>query len=196
MNKQPEVTAKTRQSFIDAFLELYKEKSIEKISINEITRIAGKNRSTFYNYFKDVYDLLEQIENELVENIFSDIEKKRKEMGIDISVTPTFEEIYQVLSPAFLKYEEKLYALIGPDGDPHFADHLRSRFSKSLDILPFLPKDTPHKDYIATHVYTSIISMLTHWHQNGKDLSEKEFIQLVQKLTAFGVIGYISDLEN
>ena len=36
MKKQPEITDKTRQAFIEVFCELYSQKPIEKISIQEI----------------------------------------------------------------------------------------------------------------------------------------------------------------
>ena len=66
MNKQPEVTAQTKQNLIDAFWSLYCEKRIEKITVKEITQMAGYNRGTFYEYFTDVYDVLDQIELSLV----------------------------------------------------------------------------------------------------------------------------------
>ena len=49
--------------------ELYRTKPVEKITVSEITRKAGYNRATFYDYFLDVYDLLEQIEEELINHI-------------------------------------------------------------------------------------------------------------------------------
>jgi AcrR family transcriptional regulator len=61
MNRQPEITAQTRQNLIDAFWSLYCEKRIEKITVKEITIKAGYNRGTFYEYFVDVYDVFETI---------------------------------------------------------------------------------------------------------------------------------------
>ena len=58
MKKQPEKTAKTKQIFVDVFCKLYTQKPFEKILVQEITNKAGYNRSTFYEYFSDMYDLL------------------------------------------------------------------------------------------------------------------------------------------
>ena len=69
MNKQPEITAKTRRNIMDAFWLLYSQMDIDKITVGAITKKAGYNRSTFYAYFTDIYDLLDQIENEMVENL-------------------------------------------------------------------------------------------------------------------------------
>jgi len=51
MKKQPEITEKTKQSFISVFCELYCQKPIEKITVQEIANKSGYNRSTFYQDF-------------------------------------------------------------------------------------------------------------------------------------------------
>ena len=48
MKKQPELTAQTKQNLMEAFWQLYCQKSVEKVSVKEITAKAGYNRSTFY----------------------------------------------------------------------------------------------------------------------------------------------------
>ena len=82
-NKQPEITAQTKRNLQDAFWALYAEKPIAKISIKEITDRAGYNRGTFYLYYKDVYDILGRIEQELLEKIGALIEERLiKEHGV------------------------------------------------------------------------------------------------------------------
>ena len=69
MKKHPEITAATKEAFIDAFCILSKRKSFEKITIQELSRKAGFNRCTFYQYFADIYELLEHIENIVVAHV-------------------------------------------------------------------------------------------------------------------------------
>ncbi|MFD1907900.1 TetR/AcrR family transcriptional regulator [Paenibacillus rhizoplanae] len=69
MNKQPQVTEKTRQRFIEVFVSYTAKKPIEKISIQEIANRSGYNRSTFYQYFTDIYELLDAVENNLLHDI-------------------------------------------------------------------------------------------------------------------------------
>jgi len=75
MNKQPEITDATRAALKSAFISLAMEQSIRKISIKEITDIAGYSRITFYRYFIDVYDVLESIEDECINSIKKGISK-------------------------------------------------------------------------------------------------------------------------
>lgn len=69
MKKQPHITEQTKNNLRIAFWSLYAQKPIEKISIKEITELAGYNRGTFYLYYNDVYDLLDQIEEEILGKI-------------------------------------------------------------------------------------------------------------------------------
>lgn len=66
MKKRPDLTEATRRRFIEAFCEIYKNKPVEKITVREIAERAGHNRVTFYQYFRDAYDVLEYMENELL----------------------------------------------------------------------------------------------------------------------------------
>lgn len=48
----------TKRILATALKELMKVKSLEKISIRELTDKAGVNRQTFYYHFEDIYELL------------------------------------------------------------------------------------------------------------------------------------------
>ncbi len=63
-------TAKSKQAIEETFFDLLKEKkSLNKITVSEITRIANLGRGTFYLHYQDVYDLYDKIETELFEEI-------------------------------------------------------------------------------------------------------------------------------
>lgn len=57
----------TKRNIEQAFLELYRTKRLEQISISALSEKAGVNRSTFYYYFVDIYDLLEYVENKYID---------------------------------------------------------------------------------------------------------------------------------
>ena len=64
---------KTRNRIMNAFIELLSRKPIEKITIKELADTALISKATFYLHFKDIYDLSEYLENELLESIIKDI---------------------------------------------------------------------------------------------------------------------------
>ena len=61
MNKHQIKSNKTKKKLCDTYLELLKEKEIERITIKEITSRSGYNRGTFYIYYRDVYDMHNKI---------------------------------------------------------------------------------------------------------------------------------------
>lgn len=60
------MSVNTRSALGRALIECLNKKPINKITINDITGACGISRQTFYYYFKDIYDLLEWVfKNEL-----------------------------------------------------------------------------------------------------------------------------------
>ena len=51
----------TKEILAESFQELAAQKRIDKITITEITSNCGMSQPTFYNHFKDKYDLIEWI---------------------------------------------------------------------------------------------------------------------------------------
>ena len=51
----------TKRVIIDSFKELASKKNTSDITVKEITDKCGLKRQTFYNHFKDKYDLIKWI---------------------------------------------------------------------------------------------------------------------------------------
>lgn len=59
---------RTRQAIIESFQKLVSQKSFDKITVDMILQDAEVSRATFYRYFKDKYDVMNQIHIIKVEN--------------------------------------------------------------------------------------------------------------------------------
>lgn len=57
----------TKMMIQNSFMQLVKEKPFGKIKLKEVCALAGINHSTFYRYYKDIYDWKEQIEASCLE---------------------------------------------------------------------------------------------------------------------------------
>lgn len=64
---------KTRSAITNAFLEIRSGKPLEKITIKELCEKALINKSTFYAHFRDIYDLSEYLENEVVLSVIKNL---------------------------------------------------------------------------------------------------------------------------
>nr|MDH3162613.1 TetR/AcrR family transcriptional regulator [Bacillus licheniformis] len=60
---------KTKRAIKEAFLKSLHEKEINKITVSDLSRRADLGRGTFYLHYRDVFDLYEQIENELFDQL-------------------------------------------------------------------------------------------------------------------------------
>ena len=181
MKKQPEITDRTRQKFVDAFWELAKVKPVSKIAVSELTRLAGYNRSTFYEYFLDTDDLLSYVEDKLVDEVK---EVAQKSISDEKPPTDFFRMVFSAMN-------EEIYILLGPNGDSSFLPRVRTELIPiASQYLPIRP-DIKNFDYFVSFVNSAMFGLLEHWHEKNKDLSPEEICEMMQRLVSGGVRGYI-----
>lgn len=70
--------ASAEDIFKDSFIRLLKIKSFHKITITDITKESGLSRTTFYNYYADPYEILEQITDDIILEFYNSSEVKNK----------------------------------------------------------------------------------------------------------------------
>lgn len=63
----------TERAIMQAFLDLLSTKSMDKITVKDIIEKVGINRNTFYYHYEDIYDLIDAIFQQEVENVVSEI---------------------------------------------------------------------------------------------------------------------------
>ena len=67
--------AMTKKFLKDALIEMLKTKDIYHISIRELCERADVNRSTFYKYYGSQFDLLADMESDMIEFIQKTVSK-------------------------------------------------------------------------------------------------------------------------
>lgn len=65
----------TEKVIKDSFLDLLKEKPMDKITVKEITEMADINRATFYAHYCDIAGLIHEIEAEMAQCVINAVEK-------------------------------------------------------------------------------------------------------------------------
>ena len=62
---------RSRRMIRKAFLELIREKELEKITVTEIVKRADLNRSTFYAHYPDIRGVVDEMQEEIFARIFA-----------------------------------------------------------------------------------------------------------------------------
>ena len=176
MKKQPQVTELTKAKIREAFWHLYQQRPIEKISIKEITSLAGYNRGTFYLYYRDVYDLLTQIEEELLGMIRTLIDEMLAQDG-----EPDFERHMSFILQLTRTYEAYVSVLLGDRGDPAFGRKLKAIISPLVEnlLIPDTGCTDKERSLLREFYLSGILAAVSQWISEPDSMPIDQFIQLI-----------------
>ncbi|MBM6774342.1 TetR/AcrR family transcriptional regulator [Olsenella profusa] len=176
MKKQPQVTEQTRANLRAAFWELYAARPIEKISVREITDRAGYNRATFYLYYHDVYEVLEEIESELL-NGLSLLVNDRLMRGEKLDFTQHMGIILQLAQ----RYRGYFAVLIGEQGDPTFSRRFKEVVAPLLErfVLPAEGLTEAERHILLEFYLSGIVAAVSTWLSEDEPMSIDQLISLI-----------------
>ena len=79
VKKEDRRVRRTKKMLTQALTKLMQEKQVKDMTVKELTELADMNRGTFYLYYKDVYDMLERLEDNLFASLDQILEPKTGE---------------------------------------------------------------------------------------------------------------------
>jgi AcrR family transcriptional regulator len=197
MMTQDRRVRKTQQAIKSAFLELLNHETFEKLTVQQLVNKADINRGTFYHYYLDKYDLLEQLENEMIDELQGFIDKqydKEKDntsnnivKNIMIYLIEHIEKNRNFYYIAFRlgkasMIQEKLYMLI--------YNHL-SIYKSTNDTIEDMPFS-----YYMSYVSGAGISLIKHWVQDSNPIPKDELILHFYNIMNSGTASMIQDKMN
>ncbi|MBQ3546110.1 MAG: TetR/AcrR family transcriptional regulator [Lachnospiraceae bacterium] len=169
---------RTRRSIINAFIELRSQKPIEKITIKELAELACINKATFYSHYHDIYDLTEQLENEIINSIVE---------GIPDTVFLNPKEDIEVLFEAFLAKKSLTDILFSGSRSYAFAQKMEQILKKHIYKI-----DSDSEISLEQNILFSVLVQGTfraYWCHSEKDL--KEVIQILGNINDCLVNKYV-----
>ncbi|MBR5329478.1 MAG: TetR/AcrR family transcriptional regulator [Firmicutes bacterium] len=185
MKKQPERTAKTKEIIRNAFWKLYCTNKIEKITIKEISAEADISRSTFYEYFSDIYEVLEEIEDEIMSEITDAMQQMLTSENIEQGVNHIFS-FYQV-------YGEQMAVLLGMNGDQQFYAKLRKSLQLQISKTVQINFEDSKADMLFTVMSSTIFALLQYWYENKDSVELSEVLLTYSKILQEGALPYLRE---
>lgn len=163
-------TKKTIKSIDNAFIQLLKKKSFDKITINEVSKTADINRVTFYNYFIDKCDWFQKYLYKQLE-AFILLEKK-------LDFNSSDEEIYRLFYNAYAQLDEhfdNIYLLLIDRTTPFHQDLETISKQSFQEKLKSINNFSNIELSFETHYYVSIsIGLLEWWIKENRPWSVEQ----------------------
>lgn len=178
-------TRVTKMLIRRAFMDLLKVKPMQSISIKELCEAAGVNRGTFYAHYHSVYDLLKQLEDEMLREIDQALEGLLPPDGRGVSSLRISTELFQCLKDN----ADLCTVTLGEFGDKDFAVELLNRGRQKCveAYLKYFEHATPRMiEYFYAFVSEGCIGLLRHWLRQGMTASAEEVAAMAEKLMLYG----------
>lgn len=186
MDKKSAMSMQTKQKLKETFLELYANRGISNITIGAITKKAGYNRSTFYNYYDDLNSMLDEIEDTVIEQIQTKISEI-----LAVGIPEDVSMVFPLALSVFEEYGNTLYILLGKNGNVAFRKRLKSAVKHSFRDVFAGYVSAEQTEYVLTFIVSSGLGLIEHWYETGKKYSAEDFLRLSQSLIATGLFGQL-----
>jgi len=171
--------SKTENSIKTAFFHLMKKDALNKITVSDICKKADIGRGTFYLHYDDVYDLYENIENELFATL----------VDIFDSAFPTTKvENSEKLTKELTSYIEKnkgVFKILIRSDNGNSMYKLKKLFYQKVfaeDSKILLNKDDYYNMSESIFVVSGIIGILEKWISDGFQKSAEEVASVLNDI--------------
>lgn len=166
--KQDRRIIKSKKAIKKAFMSILATKDINDITIKNIADLADVDRKTVYNYYNGTYEILNEIENEMVSTINDAMESLDLEGNLDQQIS-IFKKITEVINDNFEFYS----ILMKLNYDSQLIKKLISLFSeyakKILNKLK-LPNGVS-AEYASTFIASGVLNTYYKWFNSERSIS-------------------------
>ena len=165
----------TKRLLKDSLVDLLTVKDIYQVSIRELCDNAGVNRSTFYKYYGSQFDLLKEMEQDMIEHITNTLENRWDDVSPETMIG-IFEYLEDNIRLSRL--------LINNNVDPDFPDKL-FRLQPIQDGLVNILKDQFEPcelEYVYTYFTCGCFNFIRKWINKDDRESAGQMTDILLKL--------------
>ena len=179
-DKTSRFAKRTLADFSEKMIAMLADMPLEEMSVQKICDICNYPRSTFYNYFDDIYDLMDYCWIAIMKDM--DIEKY-----LNVQGEQNTEQIFSFLYEYLDRYRPQIYRILSKNGlEGRCMASLRAFMKKQIgQIISKCPgtRDFPVREDIMVDYYAATLEMLLEKCFFAKEqLSKEEALQTVDFL--------------
>ncbi len=187
--KEDRRIARTKKAIKEAFALLLSQKDINEITIKDIADTADINRKTFYSYYAGIYELVDEIENDItrsfeeaiknedMRDFFKNPHKVLKHLDqIASSNRDFYGNLLQMKNPSHLN--SKILGIIKPR-----LEH---------DFMADFPNRDPEKVAIVIdYIFSGVLEVFRRWITVERKMPLAELEETIEKITFTGLQGML-----
>lgn len=172
----------TKNDFRIAFWKLYGRFPIEKISVSELCRVAGYNRTTFYVYYDNINDLL----NHCIDDMLVPIARHADEL--QLYVTPADKGLLERLYLTVIKAYEPRIELLAERHQLYVLERKTKVLVKPVLQSMYAGNTFSEKwlDYLLEYQLDASFGVMSKW-LHEKDMTDQEIVKLLVSCSQCGV---------
>ncbi len=176
---------RTRKQLRECLASLLREKKLQDITVKELTEVADINRGTFYLHYKDIYSLLESIEDEMFEEFVKIINSHDNQKNMHMKVSLLLDDLFEFIG----NNSDLVRILLGPNGDLNFFNKLKDAVRTTVSSSWLARLDVKDKEKFEAYYSYSLagfIGLITHWIDCDFRQTPSQMSQIARKLIIRG----------
>lgn len=182
---------KTKRAIKSAFAKLLSEKDINDITISDIAAEANINHKTFYNYYGGIYEVVGEIEDDIVRLI----DKEVTGIGFQNSLQSPYL-IFEKLTKVIKTDTDFFGYLLGMNAnvslESKIADLLKSKFK--MFVLQDVEISELRLNLMAEFIISGMVAVYRRWFNSDRSEPIETISKEMQLLAFEGLNGFL-DVE-
>src|SRR5699024_10748618 len=181
---------KSKEAIRNALIKILSYKSLEEITITEVAKEANINRKTFYNNYENVYQVIEEIENDIVISFDNVLKKMNIKENLQHPLK-IFEPLTTIIETDFYYYIEWIQTQNIKDRQliSKITDSLKQRVKATFPVNKFQDKLT--MELSIDYIIAGMMEGYKEWLQNPTEISLEKMTKTISTIIFSGLNGLL-----
>ena len=185
---------KTRAQLRAGLARLMQKKNIKEITVKELVDEIDINRSTFYLHYTDIYQMLQSIEDELMEDILEAIKEHPLDPGMKGEGYSFAVQLFRILSAN----KDICAALMGPNGDMAFVEKIEKLVEDAVlpELFTMFPQKVNDIKYAYAFCINGCVGMIKCWLTGDSDDTPEHMAYLTHTIISEAPRNFAAKVLN
>jgi AcrR family transcriptional regulator len=179
---------RTKRAIRNAFAQLISEREINDITVRDIADLAEINRKTFYNYYSGIYQIVDEVENDIVASFGSVLGEIDLKTDL-VDPYPIFEKLTAVIVTD-LDFYGYLFTMSGNLGLMRkIVEVLKEKTRRTVLLQSDI--DEEKLDVMLDYAFSGMIAVFQRWFVSSRETSVEELSKVLGTICIRGFDGII-----